>query len=382
MSHRSILASVLLVAVAATASCSVATHGGAAKISPAPPPSLATSLFTPTGTWAVVVMGGPPTSNNDFWQLFARPAGISRWRLATPPGVASNGGLVIATPGAQIVVAGFRPSHALSFSPLATTHDNGATWTPGLLDAGLTNGPGALAAAPGTGRMLALLTNGTAELSTTGGTHWGRLATLRSLARSAAGRRCGLQSLSAAAFSPLGTPQLAGTCTHHSTAGIFAFTAGAWHLAGPPLPASPPRWPTRVLRLAVASNQETAVLAFGTGRNTILQGAWSYGSGRWALSPALPLGGAQVASVSLGPHGAIGAVLNGRAGVITAPGTTWQWLPFLPAGTQTLALGPGPRVNALAAAGTTFTNWAWAPGSAAWAKTQTLHVPVQYGSSG
>jgi hypothetical protein len=73
MSHRVRLVSVLLVAVAATASCSVATHGGAAKISPAPPPSLATSLFTPTGTWAVVVMGGPPTSNNDFWQLFARP---------------------------------------------------------------------------------------------------------------------------------------------------------------------------------------------------------------------------------------------------------------------------------------------------------------------
>jgi hypothetical protein len=78
----------------------------------------------------------------------------------------------------------------------------------------------------------------------------------------------------------------------------------------------------------------------------------------------------------------VGAVLNGRAGVISGPGSAWLWLPFLPAGTQTLVLGPRAQVDALAAAGTTFTAWAWPPGSAAWAKTQTLHVPVQYGSSG
>src|SRR5262249_43894427 len=82
------------------------------------------------------------------------------------------------------------------------THDNGAAWSPSLLDASLADTPGALAAAPRSGRQLALLTDGTAELSATGGTHWARLATLQSLARSAAGRRCGLQSLSAAAFSP------------------------------------------------------------------------------------------------------------------------------------------------------------------------------------
>jgi hypothetical protein len=96
----------------------------------------------------------------------------------------------------------------------------------------------------------------------------------------------------------------------------------------------------------------------------------------------LPLGGAQVTSVSTGPRGAMGVVLNGRAGVVTGPRTGWRWLPFLPAGTQTLALGPRLLVDALAAAGTTFTDWAWTPGSAAWAKRQTLHVPVRYGSSG
>jgi hypothetical protein len=138
-----------------------------------------------------------------------------------------------------------------------------------------------------------------------------------------------------------------------------------------------------VLGLTVAGNRETALLATGTGRDTVLLGAWSASGGRWALSPSLPLGGAQVVSISAGPGGAIGIVLNGRAGVtLGGPGSSWQWLPFLPAGTQTLALGPQTQVDALAAAGTTFTDWAWAPGSAAWAKTQTLHIPVQYGSSG
>jgi hypothetical protein len=382
MSRRTKMVALLLAAAAASASCGTTAPQSGAAASPAQPPSLATALATTTGTWAVAVMGGSAASHNNFWQLFVRPAGTSTWRLVTPPGVASNGGLVIASPGGTPVVAGFRPSQNLANSPLATTRNNGATWSPGILDAGLAAVPDALAAT-GSGRMLALLTGGTAELSATGGAHWARLATLHSLARSAVGRRCGLESLSAAAFSPSETPLLAGTCSHRRTAGVFAFTGGTWHPASPALPASLTGQPTRVLGLTVAGNRETALLSAGTGRETALLAAWSPGTGRWTLSPSLPLGGAQIRSVSTGPGGAIGIVLNGRAGVtLTGPGSSWRWLPFLPSGTQALALGLRPQVDALAAAGTTFTDWAWTPGSAAWAKAQTLHVPVQYGSSG
>jgi hypothetical protein len=375
------VATLIALAVLA-AGCSTTAHPADAASSPQPPPSLATALVTATGTWAVTVLGGSAASHNNFWQLFTRPAGASTWRLVTPPGVASNGGLVIASLGARSVVAGFRPSQYLAYSPLAITHDNGTGWSPGPPAAGLANLPGAIAAAPSSGRLLTLLVGGAVELSSASGTHWARLATLRSLARSAAGRRCGLQGLSAAAFGLLGAPLLAGTCSHRGIAGIFAFAGGAWRLASPPLPASLAGRPVRVLGLTVAGNRETALLAIGTGRDAVLLGAWSPGSGPWALSPALPLGGAQVASVSADPIGAIGAVLNGRAGVIISPGAGWQWLPFLPAGTQTLSLGPGPLVDALAATGTTFTDWAWTPGSAAWARKQILHVPIQYGSSG
>jgi hypothetical protein len=281
------------------------------------------------------------------------------------------------------VVAGFRPSQRLVFSPLAATSDNGATWSPGLLDAGLADAPGALAADPGDGRLLALARGGNTELSVTRGGGWTRLVTLRSLARSAAGRRCGLESVSGAAFSPSGMPLLAGTCRHGRTAGVFAFASGRWRLAGPALPAFPAGPPTRVIGLSVAGGRETALLAAGAGRGTVLWGAWSDGRARWALSTSLPLGGAQVWSVSGGPGGSIGIVLNGRAGVTLAgPGSSWRWLPFLPPGTQALAVGSGTRVDALAATGTMFTDWACTSGSPAWARTQTLHVPVPYGSSG
>ena len=134
-----------------------------------PPPltaPLTTSLVTAQGTWAVAVMGGADAGNK-FWQLFFRPATSGRWSLATPQGVASNGGLVAAGGGAYLVV-GFRPSQNLAFSPLATSTDTGRNWTPGLLDAGLADTPGAIAVGP-SGRTLALLRDGTIEAAPTAG---------------------------------------------------------------------------------------------------------------------------------------------------------------------------------------------------------------------
>ena len=43
---------------------------------------LSTSLVTAQGAWAITVMGGSAASENNFWQLFVRPAGVSRWSLA------------------------------------------------------------------------------------------------------------------------------------------------------------------------------------------------------------------------------------------------------------------------------------------------------------
>jgi hypothetical protein len=384
MTRRTGLVSLLLAATVLGTGCGSAGRQAGAPAIPAPPPSLSTSLVTATGTWAVAVMGGPAAEHNNFWQLFVRPSASGRWRLATPPGVASNGGLVLASPGAGPVVAGFRPSQDLSFSPLATTHDNGTDWTPGLLDAALADVPDALAAAPGGGRLLALLDGGQVQVSGPAGTGWTRLATRRALAASLTGGRCRLGSLTAAAFSPSGVPLLAGSCARPGMTGIFAYAGGTWHLAGPALPASYARERVTVLRLTTTAGTTMALLAAGSGGAGRLLAAWSTdGGAHWALSPPLPLRGTKLTSASSGPGGTVAAVLTGNhAQTITGPAGAWRPLPALPPGTATLAPGPAGGWDALAVHGTRLTVWQFTPGHAAWAAAQTISVFIQFGSSG
>ena len=63
---------------------------------------LATSMTTADGaTWAILAMGGAAADENQFWELFTRPAGNGQWELVTPPGVADNGGLVASGGGGR-----------------------------------------------------------------------------------------------------------------------------------------------------------------------------------------------------------------------------------------------------------------------------------------
>jgi hypothetical protein len=376
--------SLLLLAGAVLSGCGSAARQASAPSAAPAPPSLATAVDTAGGTWAVTVMGGPAAQHNNFWQLFARPAGSASWRLVTPPGVASNGGLVVAPLAGRSLVAGFRPSQKLVFTPLATTSDDGSAWSPGVLDAALADVPDALAADPGSGRLLALLADGTAQQSGPGGASWTTLASRRALAASAAGTRCGLQDLTAAAFGPSGTPLLAGSCAHPGTTGIFADADGAWRAAGPALPASVAGQPITVLRLTSMASGTTALLQAGTGPAASLLAAWSGRTGApWALSPQLRLNGAAVTSASFGAGGAVAIVLAGsRGATITRAGNPWHALPPLPPGTATLAPGPGGGIDALAVRRTRLTIWQLAPGGAAWAQVQAINVRIQFGSSG
>jgi hypothetical protein len=382
---RPVGAAVLAAAVLA-AGCGSATPAArpAATSAAQPPSSLATSRATAGGTWAVAVMGGSAAQHNNFWQLFNRPAGSTRWTLVTPPGTADNGGLVLASAG-QSLITGFRPSQYLTFTPLSATSDNGQAWSSdNPLDAKLASVPDALAAAPGSQNLLALLGDGTAELAAPGYTSWKTLATQRSLAATPAGRRCGLQALTAAAYTPSGVPLLAGECSRPGGAGIFADTGGTWQATGPAIPAALSRQPVTVLRLTQTANQIVALLTAGSGRAASLLAAWSADNGlHWALSPALPLGGAATASASFGPAGTAAVIMTtGRAEMITSGGGQWQTLPAVPPGTATLAPGPGGSTEALAVHHATLTVWQLPPGGSDWARTQTISVPVQYGSSG
>ena len=351
---------------------------------------LSTSLVTPQGTWAVAVMGGPAAAENNFWQLFVRPAGASRWSLVTPEGVADNGGLVAASgAGGTSLVVGFRPSQGLTFSPLATSSDTGKTWTPGLLDAGLADVPDAMAVAP-SGQTLALLGDGSIEAAATAGAatagQWSRLATLAALAASAPGRSCGLVAVNAVSFSQNNVPMAAGSCVRRGVAGVFADTGGTWQAAGPVLPAGFGGDQVQVLGLVRTGLANAGGGDTGGGNAALLLAgndllaAWSDGA-RWTVSgPVAAAGG--VSASGFGPGGSVWVLLGGgRAETISGPGSAWQALPALPAGTATLAPGPGPGAfDALAASGSRLTVWRLAAG--AWTQVQVINVPIEYGSSG
>jgi hypothetical protein len=376
VSRRVTVAAAMLACAGLIAGCGSRPAGVTGAGPPLAAP-LSTSLVTAQGTWAVAVMGGPD-ADNKFWQLFFRPVTGGRWSLVTPQGVADNGGLVAAGGGAYLVV-GFRPSQNLAFSPLATSTDTGRNWTPGLLDAGLADTPGAIAVGP-SGRTLALLQDGTVEAAPTAGAaaagRWAPLTTLKALGASAPGRACGLEGVTAVSFGPDGNPMAAGNCARPGPAGVFTDAGGTWRSAGLVLPAG---GRARVLGLTAIAGGTVALLAASRPGGTSLFAAWWNGT-RWTVSAPVTADG--VRAFGFGPDGSAW-LLPGRGrpeAVAGAASSTWRPLPPVPPETGTLAPGAGGSFDALAVAGSRLT--VWRLGRGAWARVQQVTVPIQVGSSG
>jgi hypothetical protein len=368
-------AALLIGAVLLTACASTANQAAAAPPAAAAAPLATSMTSTGGGTWAIVAVGGSAADENLFWELFTRPAGSTQWTLDTPPGVADNGGLVAAGSGSALTVA-FRPSQGLTFSPLASTSDNGKSWGTGLIDAPVAAEPDALAAAGGS--MLALLDDGTVDQAGAAGASWTRLAAPGAIAASAAGRRCQVTDLTAVAYTASGTPLAAASCARPGTVGIFALTSGTWQAAGPAVPGGSQ---VRVLRLTGTTAGDTALLTDGTGSATSLLAAWTSGGTSWTTSSPLPAGSRQVIADGTGPGGSAWVLLaGGRAASIAGPGAAWRQLPAPPRGTAALAAGPGGTTDALAVAGATLTVYQLTP-AGTWRSAQVINVPVQYGTS-
>jgi hypothetical protein len=376
-------AAALAVALLAAGCGSVSSRTAAGNSAAPVPLSLTTAVTGPGATWAAVPMGAASGANL-FWQLFMLPAGGSRWSLQTPPDIATNGALILAGQDGQGLITGERPSLDLTFSAITTTRDGGRDWATLPPTSGLANVPDALAAAPD-GHLITLGENHEVSVAGSAGAGWTTLTTGHALAATPAGRGCALTGLTAAAYTPGGSPLVAGTCGHPGTTGVFAYTGGTWHPAGPTLPASLAGQHVQVLRLSRTGSSDVALLAVGTGTPASLLAAWTSDGGQhWSLSPGFKLGGSHPVSVTFGSGGATAVVLNGNRGeTLTGPGASWRALPALPAGrTVTLALPAAGTTDALAASGSTLTAWQLTGGSAKWARTQVIKVPIQYGSSG
>jgi hypothetical protein len=377
---------------------SVPFAAGCGGTAPAVPPSapstpatqgiqMETSVATAAGTWAALVMGGPAAQDNNFWQLFIRPAGGTNWKLVTPPGTADNGGLVFAAGTGQGLTTAFRPSQHLTYTPLIRTGDAGKSWSAlSPLDADLAGAADPLATDAASGTVLALTSNGNAEQTADGGVNWTTLTSSRALAATAAGRRCGLTSLHAAAYAPGGTPTLAGSCSRPGTVGIFAARGAGWQAAGPAVPAALAGEPVTVLRLATAGSQLVALLMAGSGHDAAMLVAWSAGNGaKWTESPLIGPGsagpaGVTTVSASFGPGQTAALIMPDGRGVMLSAGR-WRVLPALPDATAVLAPGADGTTDALSAHQSTLTVWQLAGSSSGWTKKQVIKVPIEYGSS-
>lgn len=371
------LAAAAITVLSLTACGTAAAKVTAAPAAPTVTAPLATSLVTAQGSWATMVMGGSAADENNFWELFVRRDGTSTWSLVTPPGVASNGGLVAAGTATSLL-AGFRPSQDLAFSPLASSGDAGRTWATGLLDASLADVPDALSSGPG-GQELALLPDGTVDLGSGKGS-WSTLTTLKALAASAPGRACGLVAVTAVSFGGHGSYVVAGSCARPGVAGVFRDTDGTWEAAGPELPAADDGSRVQVLRLSGTA----ALLRAGPD----LLATWLNGT-QWT-APRVLADAAPVQATGFGPGNATMWVLlsGGRAATIINGTTGWSELPPVPAGTAVLAApgpGNGPRRDAvmpwqaLTVAGARLT--VWQREGTSWTRAQVIKVPIVYGSS-
>jgi hypothetical protein len=208
---------------------------------------------------------------------------------------------------------------------------------------------------------------------------------LRGLAAARPARACAPTGLTAVAYGLSGRPVVAARCGHRGAVGIFADQGGHWSVSGPALPGGPgglggPR--AEVVRLVRTGSRLTALVRVGSGAGARLVAGWQGADGRWTLSAALPEAGAMLSS-SLGAGGGVVVELSGRrAEYLAGPGSgaAWQALPRLPQGRAvTLALTASGAVDALAAHVTVLTAWRLEGGR--WAQTQTIKVPIQYGSS-
>jgi hypothetical protein len=351
--------------------------------------SLSTSIDTAAGTWVTVPMGRLDEPLNTFWELFFRRVGAAGWaNQASALAVATNGGLVVSSDGASSLVVGIRPTNYLGFSPLIVT-SNTRTWSPANPIGALADEPDSLALSQ-RGGALALVSSGKlAELVSSPRAlgHWRRLATKSTLARSRAGRACGVVSLNAVGY--LADTQLVGTaCERAGSLGLFTPAGTSWRTVGSGLFDGLGTRSSAVLGFAATSGGLCVLIKVVLRRGSYLVGACATArASRWRVSAPWRLTGTSD-TVSLGPAGGIGlfALVTARSGearlvVLRASDMDWSELSSPPANTATAAFASGGVVDAIVVKGTLFTDWRLDRDGQGWKPIQQIRVPIEFGSS-
>jgi hypothetical protein len=368
-----------------------ASQGSSDGPSPTTSSLLSSSTSSPSGSSVTLPMGHLDDPTNTFWELFVRSPGSSTWQLRTPPGVASNGGLVVGLSGDGALTAGFVPSVNLTFSPLAQSATGGLTWTPGHLPTGLAAVPSGIASAAGSSLALGARDGGTVLKSVDNLSRWSSVATGRSLASSLTA--CSLTSISAVALSEEGQPLVGLSCAAGSSLGI-ASTAGAgssgrsWHLVGPTLGSGAPA-ATSVVRLQGDASGLTGLGTTSRAGVRSLLAFWGDGTATgWVESGPFPLpkgwtiASTGIASSTDDENEAILLRSGDRREIVTTDRATKAWtvLPSPPHDAEAVA-SFAQETDAFTVDGARLTVWTLSEGSTTWVKGASSIVPLQYGSS-
>lgn len=380
----------LCLALLSTALTISATGGAMSVATPklrnvAPP--LVSSITNGQTSWSVVVMGRHDGSFNLFPELFSLTASGSRWSLVTPPGVADNGGLFIGTGTAGSALAGIGPSQALAFSPLAFSMNSGRSWTPGALEAGLHRVPSAIALGPDEraavlvdqhGSQTVLQRNGSLE-------QWTTLVSAKALAT--AEPDCGVTALNAIDITADGRYLLGATCSRPGSLGLFSGSAGHWSAVTATIPSALSTSAFETIRLSTINNMTEAIFAVRGPHSTSIVAGWSGRTTQpWSLSRPINLAqNAEIVATGAGPEGAESLVVrtgtNLEALISNGATRTWQRIASLPISTQSIAIEPSGAVDAFVVRTSRLSVWREVHQGGAFAKSQTINVPIAYGSS-
>jgi hypothetical protein len=377
-----------LLMVATLASAALSACGSPAHTPPAAVLPLSASSSSGATPWVSLPMGILTERVNTFWELFGRTG--RHWVLATPPGIATNGG-VLAAPGlGSSVTSGVVPSFALGFSPVAASRAPGASWTTGVLPAGLVRAPDALAVAP-EGRRFALLSGkGAGLVSSSGGlSSWTTVATNPGISAATTPQGCDLVSPSAVAVARGGSILIGGLCERGAQLPIAILHGRTWRLATQSKPnlmgIGDAALRQYVIRLRVTPEGAVALLEGDVRKQRALM-TWSSRNATAPWSEGAPLllpEGSTIVSTSVGADGSATVVLSSSSGMRTADSldagaARWATLPRLPDGTVDVVVGA--PTQALAVNHSELLVYAEQRG--AWHVVQRLQVPIVYGSSG
>jgi hypothetical protein len=379
--------SVIGAAGCALAAVASALPAGGATVPPLP----ASAVSTPDGSWSTLPMGHLSDQSNTFWQLLHASPGSSRWTLVTPEGTADNGGLVAGVSGDSIA-AGVLPSALLRFSPLSSSSDGGASWSPVFLPGALATSVDALAIeTSGVQAGLAVMHDGTVLAASKNLGSWAPLVSAVALRRAAPS--CDVTAIAAVAFSAAGAPLVAAGCERGGRVGLFSQTDGSWHLSGPTLTVGRGRGATGVLRLETSGGATTLLASGASAGHQALEVAWAQNGSGWTMSAPLPVPGADsVRASAVGTDGRVAVLVSRpksqRAVFEVGPGgRAWSSLPPPPSGATGLAV-PGdtptvdaPPVDVFSVNRSALRVFELTPSGATWSLVQTTEVPILYGSS-